>query len=218
IPAGTLLQPSDQDLRSVESIAWSSLPGAQQTMPILPREPNLFPADLFSPQYFAHHAERQWWVLYTLARREKDLMRRLFGSGASFYCPIVRKRAHTPSGRVHVAHVPLFANYVFLHGDEMARYRALTTGCVAHTLQVQDTAEMTRQLHQIERLISSGCDLQPHPHIDSRERVRMRLRPLCGIEWSMLRHEGLPRLLVAVDIVRQGASLAINDADLERID
>jgi len=186
-------------------------------MPILPREPNLFPADLFNPKYLAQHAEREWWVLYTLARREKDLMRRLLGAGASFYCPIVRKRSHAPLGRVHVAHVPLFANYVFLHGDEMARYRALTTRCVAQTLEVKDAAEMTRQLQQIERLITLGCDLRPHPHIESGERVRMGRGPLRGIEGTMLREEGISRLYVAVDIVRQGASLAVDDADLESI-
>src|SRR6266404_1824002 len=149
-------------------------PGRQKTMPPLPREPNLFPPDLFNPEYLAQHAEREWWVLYTLARREKDLMRRLLASGAAFYCPVVAKRTRAPSGRVHVSHVPLFANYVFLYGDEMTRYRALTTRCVAQTLAVNDAAEMTRQLQQIERLIASGYDLQPHRHIESGERVRLR--------------------------------------------
>ena len=186
-------------------------------MPILPREPNLFPPDLFNPEYFARHAEREWWVLYTLARREKDLMRRLLGSGASFYCPVIVKRTRAPSGRVHVAHVPLFTSYVFLHGDEMARYRALTTRCVSHALAVKDSRAMTRQLQQIERLIAAGCDLQPHRQIASGARVRMRRGPLCGIEGMMLHDEGHSRLFVAVDVVRQGASLAIDDADLEWI-
>jgi hypothetical protein len=186
-------------------------------MPPLPREPNLFPPDLFNPEYLAQHAEREWWVLYTLARREKDLMRRLIASGASFYCPVVLKRTRAPSGRLHVSHVPLFANYVFLHGDEMARYRALTTRCVANTLAVTDAAEMTRQLQQIERLIASGYELQPHRQIVSGERVRLRRGPLCGVEGTMLRDQGHLRLFVAVDVVRQGASLAIDDADLESI-
>jgi transcription antitermination factor NusG len=187
-------------------------------MPLLPREPYQFPPDLFNPQYLAQQTEREWWVLYTLARREKDLMRRLLANGAAFYCPVVSKRSRAPSGRVQVSHIPLFANYVFLYGDELARYRALTTGCVAQTLPVTDAAEMTRQLQQIERLIASGYELQPHRHIESGERVRMRRGPLRGVEGTMLHNHGDSRLLVAVDVVRQGASLAIDDADLEWID
>ena len=76
---------------------------------------------------------------------------------------------------------------------------------------------MTRQLQQIERLIAAGCDLQPHRQIASGARVRMRRGPLCGIEGMMLRDEGHSRLFVAVDVVRQGASLAIDDGDLEWI-
>src|SRR5262245_33544231 len=94
---------------------------ASTVMPLLPRQPNLFPPDLFNPEYLAQHVGREWWVLYTLARREKELMRRLFGCGVSFYCPVIVKRTRAPSGRVHVAHVPLFTSYVFLYGDEMAR-------------------------------------------------------------------------------------------------
>src|SRR5262249_40789043 len=167
-------------------------------MPLLPREPNVFPPELFNPEYLAQHTEREWWGLYTLARREEEPVRALLGSGASFYCPVVVKRTRAPSGRVHVAHVPLFTSYVFLHGDEMARYRALTTRCVSHALAVKDSGEMTRQLQQIERLISAGCDLQHHRHIASGARVRMRRGPLCGIEGTMFRDEGHSRLFVAV--------------------
>ncbi len=186
-------------------------------MPYLGREPNLFPAELFRQEHLAQHADWKWTALYTQSRREKELMRRLYAMGISFYCPVVSQRKRAPSGRVRASHVPLFANYVFLHGDEMARYRALTTKCVVQTLAVTDTAEMTRQLQQIERLIESQCELKIHRRLQPGTRVRIRHGPLRGIEGTMLREHGDTRLLVAVDIVGQGASLAIDEADLEAL-
>ncbi len=187
-------------------------------MPPLSREPNLFPAELFQPEYLGQHGEWNWTALYTHSRREKELMRRLYGMGISFYCPVVAQRKRAPSGRVRVSHIPLFSNYVFLYGDEMARYRALTTKCVVQTLAVTNTAELTRQLEQIERLIDSKCELQIHRRIKPGVRVRIRNGPLRGVEGIMLREHGATRLLVAVDIVGQGASLAIDDADLEALE
>ncbi len=187
-------------------------------MPLLSREPNLFPPELFDQDYLVQKADDEWTVLYTHSRCEKELMRRLGAMGISFYCPVVSQRRRAPSGRVRVSHVPLFSNYVFLYGDEMARYRALTTRCVVQTLQVPDAAEMTRQLQQIERLIASGCELQIHRRVQPGTRVRIRCGPLRGVEGIVLREHGDTRLLVAVDIVRQGASLAVDDGDLEAIE
>src|SRR5690606_16295364 len=46
------------------------------TMPILPSEPDLFPPELLDePQL--ETASVPWWAMYTMARREKELMRRL---------------------------------------------------------------------------------------------------------------------------------------------
>jgi transcriptional antiterminator RfaH len=187
-------------------------------MPPLGREPNLFPAELFNADYLAQNEECKWTALYTQSRREKELMRRLHGMGISFYCPVVPQRKRAPSGRVRVSHIPLFSSYVFLYGDEMARYRALTTKCVVQTLAVTNTAEMTRQLQQIERLIESRRELKIHRRIQPGVRVRIRHGPLRGVEGMMLREHGDTRLLVAVDIVGQGASLAIDDADLEALE
>src|SRR5262245_8177416 len=96
-------------------------PCRPKTMPPLSREPNLFPAELFQPEYLGLHTDWKWTALYTHSRREKELMRRLYGMGISFYCPVVAQRRRAPSGRVRVSHIPLFSNYVFLYGDEMAR-------------------------------------------------------------------------------------------------
>ena len=63
-----------------------------------------------------------------------------------YYAPVVPKRSRSPSGRVRVSHVPLFAGYVFLYGTGAERHAAVTTNCVSRCLDVPDGRELTGDL------------------------------------------------------------------------
>jgi len=78
-------------------------------MPILAREPDLHPDDLFDRPEVGHEGSRHWWAAYCLARREKQLMRRLRALDVAFYSPIIARRSCSPSGRVRTSYVPLFS-------------------------------------------------------------------------------------------------------------
>ncbi len=64
-------------------------------MPILSAEPDLFPATLLD----AAAEEEPWWLVYTIARREKELMRRLRALEIPHYGPLWRQRSKSPAGR-----------------------------------------------------------------------------------------------------------------------
>src|SRR5687767_4823154 len=104
-------------------------------MPILARQTDIFPDNLFD---IAEQDSKdfRWWALYTLSRREKDLMRRLHALSIPFYGPTIPKRSKTPSGRRYTSYEPLFHNYVFLYGDEYARSASLATNCVSRCVRV----------------------------------------------------------------------------------
>src|SRR5262245_40955635 len=97
--------------------------------------------------------------MYTLARREKELMRRLRALDVPFYSPLVARRTRSPGGRVRQSYVPLFASYVFVFGDDQARLQALATNCVSRTLSVPDGAQLVHDLRQIRRLIELDAPL-----------------------------------------------------------
>jgi transcriptional antiterminator RfaH len=191
-------------------------------MPILAPEPDIYPADLFdiaeqgagdpSPQ---SDNGPSWWALYTMSRREKDLMRRLHKQEIPFYCPIIPKRNRSPAGRIRISHVPLFSNYVFVYGDEMQRYLAVSTGCVSQHLEVVDGDELTQDLRQIHELILAGVPLTPEARLAAGDFVRVRTGPFKGYEGTVLRREGQMRLLVAVNFLQQGASVLLEDCQLD---
>jgi transcriptional antiterminator RfaH len=187
-------------------------------MPILAAEPDLYPGDLLDRVELGKEPEQQWWALYTMSRQEKQLMRRLRAMDIAFYTPMITRRSRMPGGRICVAQVPLFAGYVFMYGSGEARYRAMTSKCVSRYLSVVDGEELTHDLRQIRRLIESGAPLTPEQRLDSGMRVRIRSGPMSGLEGVIIRRQNQERLLVAVNFIKQGASVLLEDVQLERID
>jgi transcriptional antiterminator RfaH len=182
-------------------------------MPILPAEPDIYPLDLLERT----DSGPEWWALYTMARREKELMRRLRGLQIAFYAPLVSKRNRSAGGRVRISQVPLFSGYVFLQGSEEQRQRAMTTNCVSQCLSVADGNDLLRDLRQIRRLIEADVPLLPEDHLEAGMRVRIRSGSLAGLEGVIIRRRGQDRLLVAVEFLQRGASVQVEDFDVERI-
>ena len=61
-------------------------------MPILDREKDIYPDDLFDRPELGRESGVGWWALYTLSRREKQLMRQLPVLDVPFFTPIVSRR------------------------------------------------------------------------------------------------------------------------------
>jgi transcriptional antiterminator RfaH len=187
------------------------------TMPILNAEPDLYPDNLLEREHWPTDGDQCWWALYTRSRCEKELMRRLRVMDIPYYGPVIEKRGRTPKGRINTSYVPLFANYVFLYGDPTQRYAALTTNCVSRDLVVVESEQLVTDLRQLRRLIQSGLPITAEAKLEPGAKVRMRSGPLVGQEGIVLRRHGETRLLVAVKFLQQGATVQIDECDLERL-
>ena len=192
-------------------------------MPILPRQRDVFPGGLLDggdadPLGKAAAAEDARWIaFYTLARREKDLMRKLEAAHVPFYAPLIPRRLHTAGGRVRHSYVPLFPGYVFATVDDEQRRDALATNTIARWLPIPDEKLLVSDLRAIKRLIDSEYPLTPEARIEPGQFVRVKSGPLRGVEGIVLKRRGEQRLMVAVRFLNQGASIELEDVDLERI-
>lgn len=186
-------------------------------MPTLASEPDIFPADLFERPGLGEESGTSWWAMYCRPRQEKKLMRHLRPLEVAFYTPIVPKRSRLASGRIRTSYLPLFSNYVFVYGDPGARRKAVETGCVSRWLPVPDPAGLTGDLRRVRQLIHSGAPVTPESRLQPGMRVRVRSGPFAGFEGTILRREKETRLLVAVHFLQQGASVLLEDCQLERI-
>jgi transcriptional antiterminator RfaH len=186
-------------------------------MPILDREIDVFPEDLLTGSEFPSNEDTHWWAVYTRSRQEKELMRGLRVLEIPFYCPIVPHRTRSPSGRVRTSYIPLFSNYLFMYSDGFDRYRALQTNLISKTIEVADFQELTRDLRQIQRLIEVGAPLTIEARLQPGTRVRIKHGPMAGITGVILKREGQSHLQVAVNFLQQGASVKLEDFQVEEV-
>lgn len=142
-------------------------------------------------------------------------MRSLRQLGIGHYAPIIARRYRSPTGRVRVSHLPLFANYVFVQGDEDARYQAVCSGTVSRTIQVENPELLVHDLRQLQQLISTGAPLSPEARIEPGDRVRVRNGQFAGFEGTVLRRQQHTCLIVEVRFMNQGASVVLDDCQLE---
>ncbi len=113
--------------------------------------------------------------------------------------------------------VPLFSSYVFLRGNESQRYEALRTNCISRCLEVDDQTQLVHDLQQVRLLIGCGAPLTPESRIGPGMRVRVRTGFLAGMEGTVVKRRGHQRLLVAVQFLQQGASVELDDCQVEQL-
>ncbi|MEZ6122101.1 MAG: transcription termination/antitermination NusG family protein [Planctomycetaceae bacterium] len=185
-------------------------------MPILGEEPDLYPDNLLDrPESCGE--DQQWFAMYTISRREKDLMRRLRAQKIAHYGPMVPRRTRSPQGRIRTSFIPLFTGYVFVCGTEEDRYNSVATGCVSRCLAVPDPLGLVTDLRQIRTLEEHGADLQAEIRPVVGQRARIIRGPLQGKELvgTITKVNSQHRLTIMVNFLQQGASVVVDEADVE---
>lgn len=194
--------------------ALSLLFPAENTMPILGREPDLYPEDLFNSSLILPQDE-SWFAMYTMARREKELMRHLRSLKIAHYGPITAQRTRSPQGRIRTSYVPLFTGYVFVRGDEVQRHDSISTGCVSRCLRVTQPDELIVDLQRIRMMLQQGQDVRPEPRPVVGRSAVIRRGAMTGMRGIVTKIDNAHRLTVIVNFMQQGASMLVDEADVD---
>ena len=166
-------------------------------MPLLKREPDVFPESLF-----ASPGGAPWTVAHVRSRQEKVLARFLSPIGIPFYAPQREKRARR-NGRNFVSYLPLFPGYVFLRAAAEERAQIWRSNVVVRMIDVPDQDLLETELAQIHRLQRSGARLAAVRALDPGEPVRVVDGPFEGYLGIVVRERGAERLLVSVSLLRK---------------
>ncbi|WDQ15836.1 transcription termination/antitermination protein NusG [Rhodopirellula sp. P2] len=183
-------------------------------MPILPFEPDCYPENLIDQE---ESLDSPWWLLYTKSRQEKAVIRKLREVGVPHYAPMIKQRFRSPAGRLRESFVPLFATYVFLRGDDQARYEAICTGSVLKASEILEVPDLLDDLRQIQSLIEMGVPLTVESRLEPGQKVRVKNGTFAGYEGTVIRRENESRLLVYVRFMQQGVSVKLEDCQVEKI-
>lgn len=180
-------------------------------MPLLPKEIDLFPDDLF-----ALPAGRfPWHVAHVRSRQEKLLARRLLEHQIPFYLPQVEHLVERSSRRFR-SYLPLFAGYVFFRGAGRACDAALRSGITARIIDVEDQDLLGAQLEQIRRLQLAGASFEVYEELLPNDIVTITEGPFRGYTGAVVRSGRGDRLVVSLSLLRKSLAVEFDRPVLRR--
>lgn len=171
-------------------------------MPILKREPDLFPENVFE-------LDQPWVVAYLRSRQEKSFARYILDYQIPFYLPQLVKITKR-SGRTFTSHLPLFSGYCFMRAGSAEQSQALRSHVVVNFLTPPDQASFDQELRQIWTLQQSNRKLIPHPYVAVGDPVVITDGVFAGCRGVVVREKNEERLVVSVSFIRQSVAVEID--------
>jgi transcription antitermination factor NusG len=170
-------------------------------MPILPAEPDCFPSDLWEAyDTLRTREDAMWWCVHTKPRQEKSTARNLREQSITYYLPQCINVSRTPQGRKIQSHAPLFAGYLFFHGDRHDRLEAIRG-----------------DLRQVHQMLHSGLPVSPETAVPIGATVRITSGPLSGMVGTVLRRAKRDQFVVMVRFLGRGATVDLLDWQVEQV-
>ena len=154
-----------------------------------------------------------WYAVRTRSRHEKRVWAQLESRGIEVFLPLIGRWSRWKDRKVRVQ-FPLFPGYCFARFPWQERLRVLTAFGVVEVLGTSGYAVPVPdvEIEAVRRLVTSTLPVDPHPALVPGMAVEVRRGPLEGVRGVLLRKGRKARLVIAVSILRQGASVQI-DAD-----
>jgi len=171
-------------------------------MPILKREANLFPPDLFDLR------ESPWFVLHVRSRQEKAVARFLSREHLAFFLPQLARKERK-NGRTFTSWLPLFPGYVFVRVPRSAQAALWRSSAVVRALPVDDQGTLQDELVQLWRLQESGATLTPHPYLALGDEVRIAEGVFAGYRGVVVREKGTSLLVVSVSVIHHSVAVQL---------
>jgi transcription termination/antitermination protein NusG len=158
-----------------------------------------------------------WYALYTRHQHEKTVEDLLSRKGFVTFLPLYAA-ARRWKDRNKILSLPLYPNYVFLHGGLDRRLAILNTPGVIGVVGFAGRTSMIPniEIEAIRRIIANRLNVEPHPFLKCGDWVRLKSGPLEGIEGILVRKKNVHRLVLSVDLLQKSVSVEVDAVLVER--
>lgn len=155
----------------------------------------------------------RWYALRTRSRHEKRVSAQIDHQGIEVFLPLIGRRSRWKDRTVQVQ-FPLFPGYCFAHFAWEDRLQVLIAHGVVEVLGAAGLGVPVAEteIESVRRLVASTLPVDPYPFLEAGMSVEVRRGPLEGLRGFLIRKATKARLVIAVSLIRQGASVEI-DAD-----
>lgn len=158
-----------------------------------------------------------WFAVYTRHRHEKAVAQFIMGRGVRVFLPLY-KTVHRWKDRMKDLSLPLFPNYVFVLTEIDQRVAVLSTPGVYDFVRLSGVPAPipAEEIDAVRCAVERGLNVEPHPLLQSGDRVRVKSGPLEGLEGILVRKKNFYRLVLSVELLMKSISVEVEACDVER--
>jgi transcription antitermination factor NusG len=112
--------------------------------------------------------------------------------------------------------MPLFPGYVFVRLELKERLRVLQIPGLAKLVGFNGTPTVLpdEEVERLQKGLSSGVRVEPHPFLTVGRRVRVKAGPLAGLQGILVRRKKQTRFVVSVELIQRSVAVEIDEGDL----
>ncbi|MGH9257385.1 MAG: transcription termination/antitermination protein NusG [Vicinamibacterales bacterium] len=162
-----------------------------------------------------------WYAIWTRSHCERLVAEQLSARGFAPFLPEIP----TPSvraSRTRFMPAPMFPGYLFVR-DAMTKARYIELLQARGIVRVLEggwtrlTTVPEAAIDAIQRIVSSGVGVFPHPLLRHGDRVRVIEGPLSGVEGIFVQEsQQKGRLVVTIDLLGRSVAVEVNGGDVVR--
>ncbi len=159
-----------------------------------------------------------WYAIRTRSRHEKVVDQQLTSRGVEAFLPLVDRRRRWKDRWKEVS-FPLFPGYCFARFPNENRLAVLTAIGVVQILGINGQASPIPddQIEAVRQLVTSTLPCDPHPYLKEGMEVEVVHGPLAGVRGILVRKGDRARLVVAIHLIQQAASVELDAADVRPV-
>lgn len=152
-----------------------------------------------------------WFALYVKPRHEKRVSLHLESRGYEGLVPLYLKR--TPQ---RISELPLFPGYVFSRFNFNQRQPVMSVPGVFSLVKTGNTPVpiSNQEIFNLQQLVRSKVPRQPHPYLESGQRVTITTGPLRGVEGTFIESKTRGTLIVSVEVLRRSVAVEVDGVAL----
>jgi transcription antitermination factor NusG len=162
--------------------------------------------------------EPRWFAAYTCANHEKRVAAQLTERAISCYLPLYESVRRWKDRKKRLER-PLFPGYVFVHISMRDRLRVVQVPSLVRLVGFggEPVAVRDEDIAAIRLCMEKKGRMEPHPFLNTGQRVRIVRGALEGTEGILVRKKGTFRLVLSVGLIMRSVAVEIDSSDVEPI-
>jgi transcription antitermination factor NusG len=156
-----------------------------------------------------------WYAIRTRSRHEKLVHQQLDSRRVEAFLPLVERRRRWKDRWKNVD-FPLFPGYCFARFPFQERLSVVTAVGVVQILGINGIATPVpdHEIEAVRQLVTCTLPFDPHPYLKEGMEVEVVRGSLAGVRGILIRKGARARLVVAVNLIQQAASVELDAADV----